>query len=112
MREQGTFKEHCILLKSCNIELQGKHGRNILILSPFLNVSSQLLGRISENSLMVQWLGLHAFTAEGIRSIPGEGTEIPQAVWCSPKKPLKSQKARLGMATVHLIIPGLSETSL
>ena len=31
------------------------------------------------NSLMVQWLGLHAFTAKGPGSIPGQGTKIPQA---------------------------------
>ena len=29
---------------------------------------------------MVQWLGLHAFTAEGMGSIRGRGTKIPQAV--------------------------------
>ena len=38
------------------------------------------------NSLTVQWLGLHAFTAEGTGSVPGWGTKIPQAVWCSQKK--------------------------
>ena len=32
-------------------------------------------------SLAVQWLGLHAFTAKGLGSIPGRGTKIPQAVW-------------------------------
>ena len=32
------------------------------------------------NSLVVQWLGLSAFTAEGPGSIPGPGTKIPQAV--------------------------------
>ena len=31
------------------------------------------------NSLMVQWLRLSAFTAEGPGSIPGQGTKIPQA---------------------------------
>ena len=36
------------------------------------------------NSLVVQWLGLHTFTAEGAGSIPGWGTKIPQAVWCGP----------------------------
>ena len=51
MREQGTFREHCIVLKSCNIELQGKHGRNILILSPFLNcVLSALMKDLREFS--------------------------------------------------------------
>ena len=32
------------------------------------------------NSLAVQWLGLHAFTAEGLGSIPGLGTKTPQAM--------------------------------
>ena len=32
------------------------------------------------NSLVVQWLGFRAFTAEGLGSIPGQGTKIPQAV--------------------------------
>ena len=31
------------------------------------------------DSLMVQWLGLHSFTAEGTGSIPGRGTKILQA---------------------------------
>ena len=35
---------------------------------------------------MVQWLGLHTFTAEGTSSIPGQGAEIPQATQCSKKK--------------------------
>ena len=30
-------------------------------------------------SLVVQWLGPGAFTAEGSGSIPGRGTKIPQA---------------------------------
>ena len=38
------------------------------------------------NSLVVQWLGLRAFTAEGSGSIPGQGTKIPQAVWQGQKK--------------------------
>ena len=32
------------------------------------------------NSLAVQWLGLHAFTAEGLGSISGQGTKIPRGV--------------------------------
>ena len=35
---------------------------------------------------MVQWLGLHGFTAEVVGSIPGRGTKIPQAVWPKKKK--------------------------
>ena len=33
------------------------------------------------NSLAVQWLGRHAFTAEGAGSIPDWGTKILQASW-------------------------------
>ena len=35
---------------------------------------------------MVQWLGLCAFIAEGLGSIPGQGTKIPQAARCGKKK--------------------------
>ena len=34
----------------------------------------------------VQWLGLHAPTAEGLGSISGKGTKIPAAVWCDQNK--------------------------
>ena len=32
-------------------------------------------------SLAVQWLTLHASTAGGVGSIPGQGTKIPHALW-------------------------------
>ena len=35
---------------------------------------------------MVQWLGLHTVTAEGMGSIPGQGTKILQAVQCGQNK--------------------------
>ena len=38
------------------------------------------------NSLAVQWLGLHAVTAEGRDSIPDQRTEIPQAMSEAIKK--------------------------
>ena len=38
------------------------------------------------NSLAVQWLGLHAFTAEGLGSVPGGGAKMPQAAQYSQKK--------------------------
>ena len=38
------------------------------------------------NSLAVQWLGLCAFTAAGLDSIPGQGTKIPLALWCGQIK--------------------------
>ena len=36
--------------------------------------------RRTGNSLAVQWLGLHTFTAEGADSVLDGGTKIPQAV--------------------------------
>ena len=31
------------------------------------------------NSLAVQWLGLYAFTADSLGSVPAQGMKIPQA---------------------------------
>ena len=45
---------------------------------------------IWRNSLVVQWLDLCAFTAEGLSSIPGGRTKIPQVSWYSQKKKKKS----------------------
>ena len=45
--------------------------------------------------MVVQWLRLGAFTAMGPGSIPGQGTKIAQAVWCSQKK----KKKRLSQNT-------------
>ena len=42
--------------------------------------------KVCGNSLAVQWLGLHAFTAKGLGSVPGRGTRIPQAVRCGQKQ--------------------------
>ena len=39
----------------------------------------------SKKPLAVQWLGLWAPTAEGIGSISGQGTKIPQVAWCGQK---------------------------
>ena len=38
------------------------------------------------NSLVVQWLELQTFTAEGVGSVPDWGTKIPQAMQCSQNK--------------------------
>ena len=35
------------------------------------------------DSLAAQWLGHFISTAEGLGSIPGQGTKIPQAMRCS-----------------------------
>ena len=42
------------------------------------------------SSLVVQWLGLWASTAEGTGLIAGWGTKIPQATWHYPKIPTKN----------------------
>ena len=47
---------------------------------------------ILRNSLVVQWLRLGAFTAEGLGSIPGQRTKIPQAMQPSQKTPGKWTK--------------------
>ena len=36
--------------------------------------------------LVVQWLGLCISTAEGMGSIPVQGTKIPLVTWCGQKK--------------------------
>ena len=42
---------------------------------------------------MAQWLGLCAFTAEDLGSIPGLGTKIPQALRRGQKKKKSYSKA-------------------
>ena len=51
----------------------------------YLNIKC-VRNQISGNSLVVQWLGLCAFPAEGSGSIPGQGTKIPQVAQCSQKR--------------------------
>ena len=36
---------------------------------------------------MVQWLGLSTLTAEGLGSIPGQGTKTLKTTWCGQNKP-------------------------
>ena len=54
---------------------------------------------------MVQWLGLRALTAEGPGSIPGRGTKIPQAVWCSQKKKKTNTQASLVAQWLRICLP-------
>ena len=42
-------------------------------------------------SLAVQWLRLCTYNAGGAGSIPGRGTRIPHATWCSQKKKKKKK---------------------
>ena len=48
------------------------------------------------NSLVVQWLGLSAFIAVAVGSIPGSGTKIPQATQCSWKRKRKKKSGQNG----------------
>ena len=50
------------------------------------SVITRLLKRPRGNSLVVQWLGLSAFTAESLGSIPGQGTKILKATQCSKNR--------------------------
>ena len=40
---------------------------------------------VGGTSLVIQWLGVFPFTAEGVGSIPGQGTKIPQAAHVAKK---------------------------
>ena len=45
------------------------------------------------NSLAAQWLRLFVLTAEGLSSISGQGTKIPQASRWGKKKKKKKERA-------------------
>ena len=47
---------------------------------------------------MVQWLGLHAFTAAGSNLIPGQGTKIPLATHNGEKERKKGISDRWNSA--------------
>ena len=57
------------------------------------NLHRNTLGREgalgSKKTLAVQWLGLWALIAEGMGSISGQGTNIPQVAWYGKKKKKK-----------------------
>ena len=51
--------------------------------------------RDSRNSSVALWLRLHAFTAKGAGSIPGQETEIPQDTWPKRKEKRYSRESEL-----------------
>jgi len=76
---------------------------------PCLCVAIRLKWEALGTSLVVQWLGLHAFTAKGVGSIPDWGTKI----WPPKKKEggivtvvksLKSGARLQGSKTVYLLL--------
>ena len=48
---------------------------------------------VAGNSLVVQWVGLLGFLAEGPGSVPGGETETPQATCCSQREKQSLSKA-------------------
>ena len=56
------------------------------------NISVWYQDKQAGTSLVVQWLRLHAVNAEGVGSIPGQGTKIPHAMARDQK--IKKKKKR------------------
>lgn len=53
------------------------------------------------NFLVVQLLGLHAFTAEGLGLIPSRGSKIPQTAWRGQNKNKTKIKKKTLVYTSH-----------
>ena len=55
------------------------------------------------SSLVIQWLGLCISTAEGMGSIPLQGTKIPLVTWCGQKKKkMKERKVEVWQRLIQL----------
>ena len=54
------------------------------------------------NFLVAQWLGFHVLTAESPGLIPGQGTKIPQVVWCGQKREFRREDS-LGQINFKMI---------
>ena len=59
---------------------------------------------------MVQWLRLQAPSAEGMSSIPNQGTQIPYALLCGQKTPGSDSKASAYNTGDPGSIPGLGRS--
>ena len=59
------------------------------------------------NSLAVQWLGLQAFPAEGLGSIPGRGAKILQATGTSKKKEKRYPSVCYWVKNIYIHIPSI-----
>ena len=92
MAQQGlNIEVSSETMKHNSVELQNK--------IPHIKITKE------GNSLVLQWLGLCAFTAEVSGSTPGQGTKIPRATRCGKKK-LQRDLSRTGF----LISPESSST--
>ena len=77
-------------------------------------VNFQLCGfslqlRSIQNSLAVQWLGLHDFTAEAPGSVPGWETKIPQAMWHGQNKNKQIHKTLNEQVKKQIIEKGINK---
>ena len=63
------------------------------------------------NSLAIQWLRLHASTAEGTGSTPGKGTKIPHASQVRQKK-RKGKKRKENLSNCTLKIHAIFQYAL
>ena len=96
----GEFK--IFFLSQCSkyfISFQVLENRVFILLFYFCIYLKYSLRKQSGNSLVVQWLGLCALTAEGLGSIPGRETKIPQAMRRGQKQNKTKQSAHLQQET-------------
>ena len=51
---------------------------------------------------MGQWLGFRTSTERGIGLIPGQGTKILEAAWCSQKKKRREREKLKGVNSIYI----------
>lgn len=75
--EQGSEMEYskCVKMESIGL-FRPSHGSSYLVTSAAFYWSEQVT---RENASVIQWLGLHTFTAEGLHWPPGREAKRPQA---------------------------------
>lgn len=78
--EQGSEMEYskCVKMESIGL-FRPSHGSSYLVTSAAFCWSEQVT---RENALVIQWLGLHTFTVEGMGSIPALAGELGS---CKPR---------------------------
>ena len=64
------------------------------MLNSEMNKTNLVRKKEGRTSLVVQWLRLCPSNAEGMGSIPGRGTKIPNGTWCSQKLNKLKKKGR------------------
>ena len=95
-----------LVLTTCRAELCILSFLNCLFLNEFLELEA---GKYSEetikgNALVIQWLGLHAFPAEGKGSSPGLGLKSGKLRGAANHKKKKEDHEEERIKNVHLIM--------